>query len=91
MAQQLSYGWRREMVQTIEDRIATRPEWLTDRRLWVAGSRWDALRLIGVGLRSPEVVGSVMATFVAGLPGELLWRQQRVGGVSRRTAPEKPR
>lgn len=73
-AQQLSYGWRRAMVAALDARAHPRPIWLSQQRQWLCGSRWGAVRLLLSGFRSRNVLNSVVATFVAGLPGEFWWR-----------------
>lgn len=74
----LGFGWRRLLVETLTERCGGVPPGLEDAaaRLRRDGSGRAAVAFLGRALRSPEVSPWVVATFVPGLPHELLARRR---------------
>ena len=70
----LSFGWRAMMRRTVDQRLGGSPRWRTTAPL---GSRRLALQWTIAALRSPDVSPATAATFVSGLPSELVRRRER--------------
>lgn len=77
----LSYGWRRAMIREISERLGTVPPPLVNA--WAAlgedAPLWRRLAYPLIGTTPGNVELSVKATFIAGMPGELVpsWRRPR--------------
>lgn len=70
----LSYGWRRIMVDTLFERLDSRgPEFLKAHAAFSSGHRWvPTLSALAAGARSGNIAPACLAEFAAGTPGELL-------------------